>query len=99
MSMIAPLPEVAGFLDKVQGLRIGGDRVDSAAALTVENPSTGEKLAEVACAIGGHVDDAVSLLRNSCAKFGQDNTFADLREARERLCRYRDMGERAIAYS
>ena len=31
MSMIAPLPEVAGFLDKVQGLRIGGDRVDAEA--------------------------------------------------------------------
>ena len=41
------------------GWRAGG----GGETIPVENPSTGEKLAEVACAIGGHVDDAVAAAR------------------------------------
>ena len=63
MTMIACLPEVAAFLGTVQGLRIGDAAIDSDATLAVENPSTGERLAEVARARPAHVDEAVAAAR------------------------------------
>ncbi|WP_372803084.1 aldehyde dehydrogenase family protein [Paracoccus seriniphilus] len=63
MTMIPLLPEVAAFLDRVQGLRIADARIDSAITIPVENPSTGERLAEVAGASAADVDSAVAAAR------------------------------------
>lgn len=54
------LPQVAAFIETVQPLRVGGERVGGADTLDVLNPSTGHHLATVARAGAAEADAAVA---------------------------------------
>ena len=60
MTMIPLLPEVAQFIARTQGLRIGGKEVETPQSLRVLNPSTGAPLADVARSGAREIDLAVA---------------------------------------
>ena len=63
MNMHALLPDVSAFLDTVQGLRIGAEKIETAEHLDVENPSTQGLIARVARAGAREIDLAVAAAR------------------------------------
>lgn len=63
MNMHALLPDVSAFLDTVQGLRIGAEKIETAEHLDVENPSTQGLIARVSCAGAREIDLAVATAR------------------------------------
>lgn len=65
MSMIELLPEVADFLNAVQGLRIDGQRVAAPGTIAVIDPSTEAEIARVASADAAHVDMSVAAARQA----------------------------------
>lgn len=65
MNTIPLEPEVSAFVGRLQGMRIGAERVLARATIKVLNPSTEQPLAEVACAEADHVDAAVDAARSA----------------------------------
>lgn len=63
MTLLALNPNVSAFLNAVQGLRIGAEQVQARQTITVLNPSTEERLAQVACGEADHIDAAVDAAR------------------------------------
>lgn len=47
----------------------------------------------------GHLDEAFDVLDASCVRFREDDVFADLKEARERLHRLRVASDRKVLYA
>lgn len=58
-------PDIAQFLAKKQGLRIGAESVITDDSITVENPSTGETIAQISIANSTHIDHAVAVAREA----------------------------------
>lgn len=65
MKLLELHKEVAAFLDTVQGLRIGADRVETGALLDVSDPSFGTLATQVAMGTAAHIDDAVATAREA----------------------------------
>ena len=63
MTLLEPSQEVVAFLSKLQGVRIGGEQIETGALLDVIDPSFGTRATQVALGNADHINDAVSAAR------------------------------------
>jgi acyl-CoA reductase-like NAD-dependent aldehyde dehydrogenase len=65
MKLLEPHKDVTAFLDTVQGLRIGSERIETGAFLDVIDPSFGTLATQVALGSADHINDAVAAARGA----------------------------------